>query len=108
MPLRKSTGCGGQKDAALRGELEHERPSKKARTNAASGVPWLGAVDAQPGAIGAGQLDLGHGGGLGPGGGGWHFDKAQGQRGRRRGRLVTGRHVFFEVCQAHPQVLGHA
>ena len=65
-------------------------------------------MEAQPSAIGAGQLDLGHGGGLGPGGGGWHFDKAQGQRGQRRGRLVTGRHLFFEICQAHPHLFGHA
>jgi len=35
--------CGGQKDAALRGELQHERTSRKARTNASSGSVEAGA-----------------------------------------------------------------
>ena len=36
------------------------------------------------------------------------FDKAQGQRGQRRSRLVPGCHLFFEVCQASPYLFGHA
>jgi len=65
-------------------------------------------VEAQPGPIGAGQLDLHRSGGLGPGGDGGHLDKAQGPRGHRRGRGVTALDLFVQVGHAEPHLVGYA
>ena len=65
-------------------------------------------MDAQPGAIGAGEFDRYGGGRLGPGGCRRHFHKASGYGGRRHGRRGRGRHLFFEVCHAPSSLFGHA
>jgi hypothetical protein len=66
-------------------------------------------VEAQPGAIGAGEFERYGGGRRRPGGGRRHFPKAQGYGGRRHGRRGWGsRPLFFAVCQAQPSRLGHA
>ena len=52
MPLRKSTGSVASKDAALRGELEHQGVSKKVRTTPSQRELRLGRVNPQPCAIG--------------------------------------------------------
>jgi hypothetical protein len=68
----------------------------------------LDPVEAQPGASGAGQFALEHARGQRPGGGGRHFHKVQGPGGRQCGRCGRGRHLFFQACQAHPSLCGHA
>lgn len=68
-------------------------------------------MDAQPGAVGAGQLDLDRTRGLRPRGGAGHFDEAQGGgrvRHRWRSRRLPGGDLLFEVRQAQPQLFGHA
>jgi hypothetical protein len=57
-------------------------------------------VETQPGAIGAGQLELDRGRSLGPGRDGRHFDKAHSEGRPCRGCRVPGRRLFFEVGQA--------
>jgi hypothetical protein len=63
-------------------------------------------MDAQPGAIGAGQLDLERARGRRPGGDRGHCHKIQGAGAWER--RVWGRHLFFQVCEAQPSLFGDA
>ena len=65
-------------------------------------------MQAQPGAIGARQLKLYGGAGLGPRGGQEYFHTAPGAGSPRRGGRSTASPLLFEVFQPSLQLSGHA
>ena len=95
MPLRKSTGSVATKMRLCGVSWSMQRPSTKARTSASSGSADGGAVDAQPGAIGAGQLDLVWRRAAGARRGQRHFHKAQGMGGGVTGAGACGVAICF-------------
>ena len=97
---RARSGLGG---AVATCAALHQGPDQRGQ------VPGrLDTVAAQPGAVGAGQLELARARGRRPGGGGGPFHTIQGPGGRQRGRRGPGRPLFVQVRPAQPSLWRHA